>query len=873
MEAPLLLTKLNIPPLRLNHVPRTELIARLNADLRQEDGFSRKLTLVSAPAGYGKTTLVAQWLQQEGIPVAWLSLDEGDNDPARFFSYLIASLRQIDPNFGEKTYSLLQSPQPPPTELFLTTFANEIAGLQGIFVLAMDDYHELQSSILHEQVAFLIENQPPQMHVVLVSREDPPLPIHRWRAEDEVMETRQSDLKFTEQETRYYFKELMGIGLSDKDLGALVRRTEGWAVGLHLAALSLHGNPDVKTFIRSFTGSNRFILDYLFEEVFKKQPGEVQEFLLKTSILNRFCATLCDELTGRVDGYRVLQELEGANLFIFPLDQNRSWYRYHRLFGELLQHQLHLQKEYSETNLHQKASGWFWEYGLPEEAVYHALEAQDWEQASRYISELSDGMLKRGEVATLLGWFSRLPDSTLHADPDLLLSYIWVLLLTGRFEAAEESLNQIESILPEDRSIRGEVATARAYMAQSTGDMDHMIEYSHQALGLLPEDNLNSRGLVAMNLGIAYWHIGRLAEAREALVEARSANRHSGNIMGELMSQLFLARDLAVRGKLQQAEKEFQEILSRVEDRVTFPLVYLDLCTLYYEWGDLASADRYLEQGIEDCHRNGNLEFQIAAKMLETRLRFAQGDLPTSFQALEQAGRIEQSSTIPLRTSSRRIDLQVQIALWRGDVQTAQALAPQLTQDCDSHPFYRFLGLTPARISLARGFRAEAAELLAEAARIAELNDWGYGLLATRVLQALAATSLRTGVEFLSQALNFGVQEGYLHTFTEAGKTLVPLLLEAARCGIQPEYAGRILESLQIEPKLAHEVPDLVEALSERELEVLRLVAAGLSNRQIAKKLILSLGTVKTHVHNIYGKIEVSNRVQAIERARNIGLL
>jgi LuxR family maltose regulon positive regulatory protein len=873
VEAPLLLTKLNIPPLRPNYVPRTDLIARLSVDLHQGDGFSRKLTLVSAPAGYGKTTLVAQWLQQEGIPVAWVSLDEGDNDPARYFAYLIASIQQIDPDFGEKAYSLLQSPQPPPRELFLTTLANEIAGLQGIFVLALDDYHVLQFPLLHEQITFLIENQPPQMHLVLLSREDPPLPIHRWRAADQVVEIRQSDLKFSKKETSQYLRELMDIDLSEEDLVALVRRTEGWAVGLHLAALSMRGNSDLKTFIRTFTGSNRFILDYLFEEVFKKQPGELQEFLLKTSILNRFCPLLCDEITGREDGHRVLHELEGANLFIFPLDQNRSWYRYHRLFGELLQHQLHLQSESSEAGLHKKASRWFWENGLPEEAVYHVLEARDWDQAAAYISNLSDGMLKRGEVATLLGWFARLPAPTLQSDPGLFLSYTWVLMLMGRFEAAEESLNQIEANLPEDRAVRGEVATARAYLAQSTGDMGHMVEYSHQALALLPEDDLNARGLVAMNLGIAYWHIGRLVEAREALVEARSANRHSGNIMGELMSQLFLGRDLAVRGKLRQAVDEFQIIVRRVENRVTFPLVYLDLCTLYYEWDDLARAQRYLEQGIEDCLRSGNLEFQIAAKMLEARLRFAQGDLPASLQALEQAGRIEQSSTIPLRTTSRRIDLQVQMALWRSDLQTAKALADQLTQDCDSHPFYRFLGLTPARIYLVRGLRAEAANLLAEAAQIAERNDWGYGLLATRVLQALAAASTGSGIEFMGQALNYGAQEDFTRTFTEAGKALVPLLQEAAQRGLQPEYVGRILESLRIEPRTVPEVSELVEALSERELEVLRLVAAGLSNRQIAKKLVLSLGTVKTHVHNIYGKLEVSNRVQAIERAREIGLI
>jgi LuxR family maltose regulon positive regulatory protein len=446
-------------------------------------------------------------------------------------------------------------------------------------------------------------------------------------------------------------------------------------------------------------------------------------------------------------------------------------------------------------------------------------------------------------------------------------------MLSGQVKAAGEKLRRAEQLAGEDQETLGEVAAAQAFLAQNLGDGVQLIEKSHLALTLLPKDNLAQRGIVALSLGIAYWHLGRLDEGQKVLEEALHACRGSGNFYGETSARIFLARSLAVRGQLRQALVEFEEVAALAKVKPVMPLVYLDLYSLHYEWNNLEDAAHHLDQFRKNSQQMGNLEFQVIAHTSQARLEYAQGDRTAAARSLEHAGQLVQTADIPPRTQARYVDLKVQIALTSGDLDTAQGSSPQLATDLDYHPFYRFLGLSPVRLLLATGHRDQAVEKLVAAAKTAKGNDWVYGLIAVRTLQALAAETSDGAQEFLAEALTLAQPQGYIRLFADTGEPLVPLLQEAAQRGLFPTYIGRILSAIKGTGQTALAQAALVEPLSPRELEVLRLLVAGLSNREIADRLVLSVGTVKTHIHHIYGKLEVSTRAQAIHRTTELELL
>ena len=454
----LLQTKFQVPPVREKLVARPALLTQLGKVISDPDTFTYKITLISAPAGYGKTTLVTDWLVNFECKVAWLSLDEEDNDPARFLTYLIAAFGHVDVRFAELLNSMLQAPQPPPHDVMLTTLLNEINALAYPIILVLDDYQIIRTPAIHNQLNFLLEHQPNHMHQIIMTRVDPPIPLHRLRARGQMNEIRQNELRFSHDEALDFLQRLMGLNMRPDDLTALLRRTEGWATGLQLAAIamqstqSMYAESDLGEFVRAFTGSNRFILDYLFEEVFFNQPPETQEFLLTTSILKRLSAPLCSALTGEEGCQEVLQTLEDANLFIIPLDQSRTWYRYHRLFSDLLRHRLGLQKDTSIEELHKVAAGWFEEEGFLAEAIHHALNAEDWETSGRLIDRACDGLLKRGEIVTLLNWMGALPEDFIHSRPMLGLDYSWALILSSQYDAADATLERARRV--RSRSIR-----------------------------------------------------------------------------------------------------------------------------------------------------------------------------------------------------------------------------------------------------------------------------------------------------------------------------------------------------------------------------------------------------------------------------------
>jgi len=660
---------------------------------------------------------------------------------------------------------------------------------------------------------------------------------------------------------------VMGLDLPPDEIAALERRTEGWIAGLQLAALSMRGRDDLSGFIQAFTGSSRFILDYLIEEVFEGQSPGVKDFLLKTSILERLSGPLCDAVTEQTVSQEMLVALEQANLFIVPLDQSREWYRYHRLFADLLRHRLRT-SSIPVNALHHKASQWYEQNGDPADAIQQSLAARDWKRAGSLILSNNSEFLKRGEVMTVIGWFRELPREMIDNDPRLGFEYCWPLLLAGKFDEARPLLERVAQMAEGSPELLGEVYAAQAYLARGKGDHALMVEKSQQAMALLPKSAVDSRGIVAMNLGLAYWHMGQMGAAEEVLAEALEASQATGNHYAALTSLIFQGRVHAVRGGLHQAEKFFERAVQLGGDIPINALAYMDLATLYYEWNALDVSDGHIRKAVEICQRSQNNEFLVGALMIQSRLRIAQGDLAGAEKALDQAWDLVRSGKIPTGTAVRMDSAQVRLLLAKGEA--PGEWGQRLSENVDCHPFYRFLGVTKARILP----DAHARTYLDGLGQAAQANDWIYGLVAIRALQTVTAETQDDALRFLTEALQLSESEGFIRSFVETGEKLVPSLREASRRRIAPEHAGRILEVMAGKDEIAETgLQSMVEPLSDRELEVLQLVTEGMSNREIAEKLIISTGTAKTHVHNLCGKLGVRNRTEAAMKAKELGVV
>jgi LuxR family maltose regulon positive regulatory protein len=841
------------------------------------------MTLVSAPAGYGKTTLITDWLQRAARPASWLALDENDNDQARFTAYLIAALQGIDPRIGKTAEAMLLTPQPPPPESILTTLINDIAATARPFVLVLDDYHSINMLPIHQLLTFLLDHQPPQMHLVIATREDPPLPVSRWRARGQLVEIRQADLRFTTQQTADFLRRVMRLDLSPPEVTALHQRTEGWIAGLQLTALSMQGRDDKHQLVQSLTGCQRHILDYLIDEVFQHQTPDLQDFLLKTSVLDRFSAPLCDAVTERADGQKTLLALEQANLFLIPLDELRQWYRYHRLFADLLRHRLEtVETEAAVNHLHQVASQWYEAHGFPADAIHHALRASDSGRAATLIGQTASSLLRRGEIATLLRWFQALPDEVVRASPQLCVAYSWPLSFTGQLDAAESYLAHAEQTTGGETRLLGEVATARVQIARARGDDYRTVELSRQALSLLAQDQSEARSVVAVNLGVALWNIGDLAQAEQALGEAILAAERSGNTFAQAMALVFLGRVQASRGRLHQAAELYRRVTRPGEPRAPFfPLAFAhpDLSALLYEQDDLENAANHLEQGMDMARRSGEAETQIYGYRMLAFLEQAQGREQAALEALQEADRLTAGSNVPPLVPSRNAACHAQIALMQGDLAAATRWAGLVEEDADACAFHRALNLTPPRLLVAQGQRAAAAEQLDGLYHAAAEAGLGWGMLRVRVLQGLAAPTPDAALPFLAEALQLGEREGFVRSFVDEGSSLVPLLRQAATQGIAPLYVKRLLAAFEVDTarrrgeKLPAALQPLIEALSERELEVLQLAAEGLTNQEIAQRLHISLNTVKTHLSNVYGKLGVTDRRHAAAKARTLSLI
>lgn len=868
MSYPLLQTKYHLPPIRTTLVARPRLVEKFAVDAHT------RLTLLSAPAGSGKTTLVAEWLRQRQLSATWLNLDKGDNDPARFLTYLIAALQQVHASLGAATKPLLKSPEPPPQHLVMTTLVHEIAAIPMDFILVMDDYHLIQTPEIHKMFQFLVENQPVNMHLVLMTREDPPLPLPRLRTSGQMVEIRQSDLRFTVQECQDFLQRIMGLAVQLEDIEALERRTEGWVAGLLLAAMSMQGRDDLQQFVREFTGSNRYVLDYLMDEVFDRQAVEIQDFWLKTAILDRLSAPLCDAVVGRSGSQGILESLEHSNLFLLPLDQSRRWYRYHRLFGELLRNRLRTSSDLCIPTLHQRACQWFLEAGLHSEAIPHALAAEDWDLVAELLQSVSDPLLKRGEIYQLIAWFNQVPDLVLQVNPDLCLISGWSLILSGQFQQAASLLARAETLAQNSPDFLGRVLTARAYLARAQGDLRRMVGLAQQAATLLPKEDVESRCIVATSLGVAYWHMGRMEAAEGALLEALETACLTGNDYAARTAQVFQGMVWAVKGQLQRAAAIFEKASQDPATTFIHGLATLYLSVLHYEWNHLEESAKYLRETIALAERIHNDELLVSSWMLMSQLHLAGGNLDSARDVLESAQQGLRGGNVPSQAEKRLAAAWVQASLVAGDLSAASHFDLQMADEIDSHSFYRYINLTRIRLFLARSQRQEAQVLLKSGFAQASKAGWQYGLIAIRGLQTLAASSLAEGLDYLKNGLIMAQPEGFVRTFVDLGEGLQPYLEEAIRQGVCASYAKRILSAMIQKPTTSLIGQTfLVEPLSERELQVLDLLVKGYTNPQIAERLVISTGTVKTHVHHICGKLGVRNRSQAAARARELNLV
>jgi len=894
MAMPLLTTKLYIPPVRPDLVPRPRLIERLN------QGMTYKLTLISAPAGFGKTTLLSEWIPQSERPVCWVSLDPGDNDSTRFWCYFIAALQMRQRQLGENALSLLQSPQQPPIGFFLNTLLNEIAAFPDRFALVLDDYHAIETLALHDAIAHLVDHMPPQMHLVIATRADPSLPLAHWRARGQLTELRAGDLRFTPDEAALFLRQMMGLPLTAEQVAALDTRTEGWIAGLQLAALSMRGRQDISGFIAAFTGSHRYVLDYLMEEVFEQQSADVQDFLLKTSILDQLNSPLCDVVTGQAGSQATLERLERANLFIISLDDERCWYRYHRLFADLLHHRLRQAQRDLLPELHRRASEWYEREGLAVEAFQHTLAAGDLEQAVRLVEENARDMVRRGELATLLKWLKALPDEVARSRPRLCMAYAWALLFTGQAGAAEPRLQDAERALAQRVAsplaasdehkiapLLGEVALLRLLFARYQEDLPKTIELSQLGLEQIDEDDFFARGLVYLSLGVALRLSGDVTGAVQACTEAVRLCRAAGNIMAAMISAYNLSRLYGLQGQLHRAAETCRQVLQSAEGW-TGPglgMVYLGTADVLYEWNELAAAEQHVREALALGEPGGYLGLLINGYTLLARIRQACGDVQGAHQAIHKLEQAVQQRDL-LQTSVQEIAAyRAWFSLMEGNLRASACWAQTIEPDPDDRldTLREFQWITLVRVLLAQGRPDEARPLLERLLHTAEAEGRMGKVIEILALQALmwqACGDTAGALAALKRALALAEPEGYIRTFVDEGAPMARLLYQAASRGIAPKYVSELLASFDASEhgRVGETLPypctqPLIEPLTPREVEVLRLIAAGLMNQEIANQLFISVATVKRHITNIYSKLGVSHRTQALTRAQELSLL
>jgi len=899
LTAPLLSTKFHAPSIGSTLVRRQRLWRVLDEGLEQRVS----LILVCGPAGYGKTTLVSEWLQasQKVRPdrFAWLTLERGDDDLTLFLNYFITALQRIRPGFGQGALRMLHTHKPPPVPVLATQLINELNELPGRIFLVLDDYHLITAESIQAFLAFLVNHQPNQLCLVLLTRTDPPLPLPRLRARRQLVELRQEALCFLPEEVAEFANRTMDLALSPEQLAFLAQRTEGWISGLQLAAISMRSAPDRSTFFTAFSGEDKFIADYLTDDVLSGLSEPLRTFLLQTSILERLSAPLCEAVTGWLGAQATLDQLEDANLFIVPLDNQRTWYRYHVLFADLLRKRLQEGPAEQVCTLHLRASHWFEENGSVDLAIEHALAGKDFAHAARMVEAIAEGLLMRGQALTLLRWLEALPRETILNRPVLGTLKGFSLILCGRPPEAAANLYKELSAEGSLDAHQGEDATLQALLAVLQGRSVDAVRLGEEALRRLPVERAFLRSLAADGLGMAYTLAGDIEAATRAFEQVVEISTQSDNLMMTLMALTNLAGLHYARGQMRLAVHTCRQVVDLASQRIgrQTPMLgktMLNLGEMLREQGDLEAAEQYLREAAGMMEYFSEIGLPLVWLTL-ARIRLNKHDWPAAQIYIDQARQNAQASRSTLMDDRMVEVMQVRYWLARGELDPALqwartcgflARSPadvfgEAARNAAVNELLQAEYLAVVRLILAQRQPERAIEMLTFLQNLVERRSFQRRIIEILALKALAQHQmgdLDQALQNIGRALALAEPEGYQRTFVDEGEPMTRLLYQAVAQGISPDYAGRLLavlaqESPEAQPARKALVGDLIEPLSEREVEVLSLVAEGLSNGEIAGRLYISLSTVKGHTTNIFSKLGVKNRTQAVARARSLDLL
>ena len=887
MSTPILSTKFFIPTNRLTVVPRLHLVDRI------QRGLTRRLTLISAPAGFGKTTLLADCVGRIKEPVGWISLDEQDNNKVRFLKYFTNAIQQIEKGIGENFLMALQSQQPLETEILVTGFINDMADIDHPFVVILDDYHVITDTEIQQFLLFILDNQPPQMHMVISSRADPPWPLARLRARGEIEEIRIQDLRFTLDEVAIFLNDIMGYTLTSNDLAALEKRTEGWIAGLQMAAIALQNQQDKASYVQAFTGSHRYIFDYLMEEVLDSLPGDAREFLLRTSILDRLNGSLCDFVTERENSQSMLKDLERKNIFLIPLDSQQNWYRYHHLFAELLRNQLNHEKAGLTAQLHKRASLWLEQHGIIDTAVNHAVATQDFEFAADVVERNVIDVKDSGDLPMLVNWLQKIPDEVLFSHAWLCIAKAWVLIYLGQAEDAMMILERAEQSLlnGKEKNIRGHIAAIRCYHYLFESNLHLSIDHGYKALKLLSETDLSTRISAATSLASAMRLNGDLASAHDILMEAIGLSKRTDHIQTTVRLLCGLTALQMYQGQLPNAHATLQEAIQIGqwvdEGKQTKPmpvtgLAYLRLAQVLISMYQLEEAFAHVQLGIGLCKQWGQANALWEGYLALADIQKAMGNTKGSHEALLEAEKI--SNRISVLHIERITNAQrAQFWLDAGQVDTAVRWAAKNDLRSDKELQFQEISWYDilANILIAQKKYHEAQILLSQMINITE-NSGAFGLSLLSIVRLSIIHehqgAEKRAIETLIHALELGQSSGNLRVFIEQGEHLLGLLRKVLSKGIQTEFTTKLILAIEAElPKQKQREPasydDLTELPSNREIEVLRYLSSDLTIPEISSHLHISISTLRTHIRNIYEKLGVHSRFEAISKARELELI